>query len=127
LDGIFGTVEKCKLKILDAICSDVEPFVHYDGPPTQYPELSEVYEVAPHIWRLPKKAPAAVVLSWLHMGNWQRYVSDAPINQLRDLCRATDSEVEEFVRDSGVAIVIDSFHDDASWVVAVRPEGRAQG
>lgn len=35
------------------------------------------------------------------------------------------AEVEEFMRDTGAAVAVDSFYDDVSWVVAVRADEAA--
>jgi hypothetical protein len=68
------------------------------------------------------------LLDWLYLGNWQLYVADAPIRAIPDLCRASDAEVVRFMADNDVTAVIDSFHDNLSWVVGLwySKEGRTE-
>ena len=124
LEGSSADVEECKTKLLDAICSQSQPLVCYDESPVGIRELQDAGEVARGIWRLPARAPGSVVLSWLSMGNWQLYVAEAPIAAIPDLCRSPDDDVERFVVDTGVSVIIDSFHDDVSWVVGLKSNGQ---
>lgn len=124
IEGSSTAVEECKTLLLDAICSQSQPFVRYDEPPSEIPQLEGAAEVSVNTWRLPTRALGSVVLSWLYMGNWQLYVADAPVAAIPDLCRSSDVEVEQFVVDAGVSVVIDSFHDDVSWVVGLRGDAQ---
>jgi hypothetical protein len=119
IDGSSTAIEECKTALLDAICSGTQPLVRYDEAPDAVPALKGTMEVTANTWRLPPRVPGSVVLAWLYMGNWQLYVADALIAEIPDLCRSSDSEVERFLSDSGVSVVIDSFHDDVSWVVGI--------
>jgi hypothetical protein len=116
LDGSSRQAEACKADVLAAVCRSARPFVHYEDSPVGL--LEGAAEVVPGVWQLPLGASGPVVLEWLYMGNWQLYVRSEPLVEVPDLCRASDAEVEAFVRESGASVVIDSFHDDVSWVVA---------
>jgi hypothetical protein len=120
IEGLSSRVGRCKTKLLDVICTSARPFVHYEEGPEDIPELNAVVSIEPHVWRLPVGAPGRGLLKWLYLGNWQLYVRDEPLAVLPDLCRSTSAEVEAFIARSGVTVVIDSFHDDMSWVVGVR-------
>ena len=119
IDGLSSQIETLKADLLEEICRDARPFVHYEESPSETTGLEGTVEAAPGIWRLPSRAPGAILLKWLYLGNWQLYVRTAPLPELPDLCRSKDSEVEAFLFKSGVTVVVDSFHDDVSWVVGV--------
>ena len=106
--------EQHKIAVLEAICRHHRVFVRYEEEPG---EIDGVVQVGPQLWRLPVGASAESVLDWLYMGNWQLSVSTMPPADIPDLCRAPDEEVAAYVRKSGVDLVIDSFHDDVSWVI----------
>jgi hypothetical protein len=120
IEGTSSRVEQCKVELLEAICSDARPFVHYEEPPMGEPGLEGSVEVAQGVWQLPLGAAGSVLLKWLYLGNWQLYVRAEPLPQIPDLCRSTNVEVETFVSQCGASALIDSFHDDVSWVLGVR-------
>jgi hypothetical protein len=124
IDGVSAAVEACRSSVLDAICANADAFVHYDEPPTGYAGLDEVHAVTSRIWHVPKGTPARALRDWLYMGNWQLYAAPAPLTRIEDLCRASDAAVAAFVQASGVGAIIDAFHDDVSWVVAIPAELR---
>lgn len=119
IDRCSKAIEEYKAQMLGVLCSRHRPFVHYDEPPEDFQELSAAIEVTPSTWRLPLKAPGVVVHAWLSMGNWLLYIAEAPVSSVPDLCRAKDAEVERFLIDHEASVVIDSFHDDVSWVVGI--------
>ncbi|MFM2448330.1 MAG: hypothetical protein RIS44_780 [Pseudomonadota bacterium] len=122
LDGNSPEVQRCKEDLLPSICLESSPYVHYDEECPSDGILAQCSFVSPGIWRVPRGATGEELLSWLYMGNWQLYVAEEALPTLPDLCRAGLTEVASFIRESGVVLVIDSFHDDSSWTV-----GFAQG
>jgi hypothetical protein len=58
---------------------------------------------------------------WLFaLGNWRIHAATAPIEQSRiDPARAAETELLAWMQENRVAFLIDSFHDDVSWVVAL--------
>lgn len=58
---------------------------------------------------------------WLfNLGNWQAYVADRPVgNDWPDPARAAPKELVSWMSRTGLLVLIDSFHDDVSWVVAI--------
>lgn len=120
IEGTSSRVEQCKVELLESICRDAQPFVHYEEPPMSEPGLDGSAEVAPGVWQLPLGAAGPALLKWLYLGNWQLYVRPEPLPELPDLCRSTDIEVGTFVSQCEASVVIDSFHDDMSWVLGVR-------
>lgn len=119
LDGNSPEVERCKQELLTAICRECSPYVHYDDECPSTGTLSQSSFIRPGVWRVPRGATGNDLLSSLYMGNWQLYVAEEALPTLPDLCRASRSEIESFVRRSGVSLVIDSFHDNTSWSVGL--------
>lgn len=119
IEGSTSRVEQCKVELLETVCRYAQPIVHYYQPPTAVPELGGVVELDGR-WQLPLGTSGAALLQWLYLGNWQLYVRVEPLSNLPDLSRCADAEVEAFMIKSKASIVIDSFHDDVSWVIGLR-------
>ena len=119
LDGNRPEVGRCKDELLTTICQECSPFVHYDDEPPSGGSLASCRMISPGVWRIPLGATGKDLLSWLYMGNWQLYVADEVLTSLLDLCRSKQIEVEAFVQQSRVRLVIDSFHDDTSWSIGL--------
>jgi hypothetical protein len=117
--GNSSQVELFKVAVLEEVCRESRPFVHYEESPAGAPELAGTTE-SHGVWQLPMGARGKAILKWLYLGNWQLYIRTEPLSYIPDLCRSTDSEIRAFLAQSGADCVIDSFHDDVSWVVAVR-------
>ncbi len=124
IKGRGEEIESLKAALLQSICQQCSPFVHYDeaeDPPEQGPlGLSQI--IGRGIWRVPAGTSGESLLAWLFMGNWQLYVADKPLQSVPDLIRANNEEVREFVRLSGVVLIVDSFHDDTDWTLSVSPD-----
>jgi hypothetical protein len=120
IEGSSSRVEQCKRELLESICRDAQPFVHYEESPMGETGLEGSVEVAPGVWQLALGVSGPALLKWLYLGNWQLYVRAEPLREMSDLCRSTDIEVAAFVTQSEAKVVIDSFHDDVSWVLGVR-------
>ena len=119
LDGNSREATRLKEELLQAICDEVSPVVHYDEDPPAEGSLGSSIKVARSAWRIPKGTKSPELLSWLYMGNWQLYVGPDVLTSLPDLCRSSRSEIESFVRQSQVVVVIDSFHDEVSWSIGL--------
>ena len=82
-------------------------------------------EVADGVWQLPADAdPKALVASEaLYCGNWRIIVAERiPSAPMTDFIRAPASDVASFLKRSEAAVLIDSFHDDAVWRIALAQE-----
>jgi len=57
---------------------------------------------------------------WLFaLGNWRIHAAAAPVEHKPiDPARAAETDLLAWMRDNGVSFLIDSFHDDVSWVIA---------
>jgi hypothetical protein len=57
---------------------------------------------------------------WLfHLGDWKFYRAPAPAEKSVDAFRCSASELLAWMRARSVEVLIDSFHDDTDWVVAL--------
>ncbi len=75
-----------------------------------------------HTWRLPESVATRPLLQVpLEVGVWQLYAASgpAPDRALPDLFRDAESEVASKLFDLGITAMIDSWHDNTEWRVAV--------
>ena len=82
-------------------------------------------EVEPGVWQLPVDADsvALVASEALSYGNWQIVVAEQlPPTPLPDIVHAPVSEVASFLRRFEIAVLVDSFYDDAMWRIALAQE-----
>jgi len=119
IDGAGTAVDHLKVRLLELVCADGAPFLHYDEDPPSQPELASVSVLEPGVFRLPTAIHGRALLEWLALGNWLLYIAPRRLTASMDLCRSSDDQVVAFLEHSGAKVVIDSFHDDVSWVVAV--------
>jgi hypothetical protein len=122
LDGLASKTEALRRALLSLAAGFPAVFVHYDGEQPREPSLASAQAVAPRVWRVPSGASGTDLSTWLYMGNWQLYARAAPLTRIPDLSRSDDAGVRRFVQEANVRFVIDSFHDDAQWIIAVRAD-----
>lgn len=73
-------------------------------------------------WRVPADGAleATDASRWLGLGNWTLYSAPTPAaGSPPDAARCGPAELLAWMRQQGVDVLIDSFHDDVSWVVGV--------
>jgi hypothetical protein len=119
IQGNTSSIEQFKRQLLETICVDSAPFVHYEEGPPNRSSLRGTKSVSMGIWQVPSGATGADLMEWLYMGNWQLYLSTEPLDRIPDLCRSTAAQVRVFVQSTGIGLVIDSFHDDVSWTIGL--------
>jgi hypothetical protein len=58
---------------------------------------------------------------WLfNLGNWQAYVAERPVESgWPDPARVAPTELVSWMSRTGLLVLVDSFHDDVSWVMAI--------
>jgi hypothetical protein len=122
LDGTDRGAEQLRIGLLSVASRFPSVYVHYDGDAPSEPSLRGTEQVAPDVWRLPTAATGTDLSAWLYMGNWQLYSRQEPLQELQDLCRASDEAVTAFVREHGLGFIIDSFHDDVHWTIGLQSE-----
>ncbi len=88
------------------------PFVTRDGPAWRLNRLRsarEFYETEPASG----------------LGNWQLYAADEALRMATPNTFRVKPEVTlQFMRDNGISLLIDSFHDDTEWCVALSDPSR---
>jgi hypothetical protein len=122
LDGNDRGAEQLRKNFLAVAARFPWVYVHYDGGTPDEPSLRGAEQVAPDVWRLPIAATATDLSAWLYMGNWQLYARLEPLEEVQDLCRASDDTVTSFIRGHGLAFIVDSFHDDVHWTIGLQGE-----
>lgn len=68
---------------------------------------------------------AAATAAWLEVGDWTLYRGPEVVDwPLPDLARAPAAAILELVAEHRLELLVDAFHDNASWMVAVAREER---
>lgn len=92
---------------------DVRPFVQPDG----------------RAWRVDKRRTASdfyATDSASRLGNWQLYAAERPVEALPDAHRTSPADLIAFMDANGIVLLIDSFHDDTDWCVAICEQQSAE-
>ena len=118
-----------QLAILEVIRRLRDPrFLRFDERPTEW-GLEWIAE-GRHTWRVPETEPAATTLrDFLHYGNWTLYAAPAAVasDDIPDFFRGSPSELQRWIDQHGVVLLIDSWHDDTAWCVALGARTRRAG
>lgn len=106
-----------KTRILEA-CIARGAFLLY-GEPLEDPALRASIEVlGEDRHRLGPGVPVEALSGWLYLGNWQITWPACPPCTL-DVARTAPDEICRFLEEQGLSLLVDSFHDDTDWVVAL--------
>ena len=116
-------VVTCRRELLSCLlASEVSLFIVHGDSPEGCGVPGPWQWVAQSTWKLPKQFdfdhPDAKY--WLfHLGNWCMYSAAAPVQvDWPDPARCSASELVSWMKKHSVTALIDSFHDDVSWVIA---------
>jgi hypothetical protein len=97
--------------------------------PPESPESWEApgswIEAGPGTWQLPVDVAANLLLSsFLHTGNWYLYLGPnaVPPSELPDTYKVQVSDVEAFMQQHELWLLLDAFHDCSEWRVFLRPD-----
>jgi hypothetical protein len=123
-------VDRCKRRILETLLAVPEPvFIAHPDDPEDDEVPGEWLSAADGTWRLPRDLDLdhPNVKSWLHsLGNWVIYAAPQPATlPCPDTSTPCEPELIGWMTESAVSVVVDSFHDDDSWVVALEPPALA--
>jgi hypothetical protein len=117
-------VEQAKLEILRLVASTSTAVIVHPDPPAEH--------VLPGTWTPTPVSRGSFVPSdldltddvlthWLFaLGNWTVFSNSHVPKRYPDLFRSPVSGSLAWMDDSGHDVVIDSFHDDMAWVIALR-------
>ena len=105
-----------------AIHSSSAYLVHPDNP-ADYEVIGEWVSAGSNTYRMPPLLDLedSSTKQWLfNLGNWQAYVADKPVESgWPDPARVAPTELVSWMSQTGLLVLIDSFHDDVGWVVAI--------
>jgi hypothetical protein len=93
------------------------------------PEPAEVegwQRIGEHTWLVPPSMSSRVSLQlYLEAGAWQMYVADTPVkaSDLPDLFKFDSDEGPKELAEVGVLALIDAWHDNTAWRVAIALSG----
>jgi hypothetical protein len=122
--GFFGSkqVEDFKAKFLDQVTQRYLPVYFYYGEPPDEAELQGKWrEIEDSVFEISKPCPSAALMKWLYEGNWLA-TDSAKVEKIPDLIRGTADQAEAFMQNNRLRFFIDSFHDDAYWLMGLREE-----
>ncbi len=123
LDGNDRGAEQLRQSLLSVASRFPSVHVHYDGGAPSERSLRGAKQVATDVWQVPLGATGSDLSAWLSMGNWQLYSRREPLNELQDLCRASDEAVAFFVNKHDLLFIVDSFHDNGHWTIGLQGGG----
>jgi len=114
-------VDAVKRKLLEMVIRTGMSVIHHPDSP-QEEQLPGTWLAGRlrHSWRVPPDLNLAEesVAYWLFsLGNWVICAPEATLDPPIDLARAPVTELLAWLEAQRADIVIDSFHDDVSWVV----------
>jgi hypothetical protein len=123
-DGLrgAGATESTKRQILRAIWDVPQPLFFLCEEPGD-PDLAPFLHQELGAWRIdaqsdPDRFYAAYPVSAL--GNWQLYGAPAPVDgKWPDSFREEPSAIIRFMQTHRMTLLVDSFHDDTDWCVAL--------
>lgn len=91
------------------------------------PDLAPFVSPEGTAWRIDRNKTAAAFYETepaSGLGNWQLYAADKVLTaRLPDAFRSAPDEVLAFMGSHGIVALIDVFHDDTEWCVALREPG----
>ncbi len=127
--GLFGrhrrqrrqAIAGCRRELLSTLLECQEPIFLMHEPPQDWGVPGKWQPASEATWLVPsdfnRDDPA--VQSWLSVGNWTIYSAPTPAEgNWPDPSRCSAAELLAWMRTKSVQALIDSFHDDTTWVVA---------
>jgi hypothetical protein len=116
-------IEACRAELMSCLLSAGGPvFVTHHEPPAEYDVPGEWQPMNEHTWLVPSDFNGHDPASrrWLSLGDWCFYAAPAPApgTSRPDAFRCTAAELLNWMSEQSVEAMIESFHDDYTWVVA---------
>ena len=116
-------VDALKVRLLEIVVRTGSAMIHHPDSPREEKLPGEWREgPQPQTWHVPADLDLAddSIASWLlTLGNWVMLAPDVETTRLPDFARAPIPTVLSWVDEQAIELVIDSFHDDISWVVVL--------
>ena len=118
-------VAACRRELLNTLLRGPGPIFLTHEPPQEYEVPGEWERAGEGTWLVPPgfDLDHPAVAYWLFaLGNWRLYRSPAPAEgNWPDAFRCAAAELLAWTRAKSVCALIESFHDDTDWVVALDP------
>jgi hypothetical protein len=118
----FQRLEVTKLDVLRATWRLPKPLFLVPQEPLE-PELAEFLNRDGTAWRVDKTKGAGAFYRTepaSGLGNWQMYAAERPLTvSLPDTFRTRPEKVLTFMAEQNVNLLIDVFHDDTDWCIAL--------
>jgi hypothetical protein len=127
--GRAQQVDAVKRQVLAALArSGTAIIYHHESPHDE--ELPGLWLPGerPGAWRLPVDLDLAdpAIAHWLFdLGNWTVCAPDVPLGRTPDIARAPAAQLLTWIDQQAIDVIVDSFHDDVSWVVVLGTEHHA--
>lgn len=90
----------------------------YDEPLDDAKLAETLVDLGSGQYRLTAATSLASLADWLYLGNWQIVLPSCPGTTI-DAARATEAVICQYLDSNGLKLLVDSFHDDIEWVVAL--------
>ena len=124
--GVFARSEKlhvaaCQLDLIRTLLDSNSPILIHHDDPSEYDVPGAWSAVGDSVWQFPSdwSVENCDAQYWLNLGNWLIYPASVPIRTcIRDTARSDAASIIDFLRESRVELIIDSFHDNDLWTVA---------
>jgi hypothetical protein len=118
------SVAACRRQLLTIMFGADRPvFLMPPGPPEEYEIPGHWQPAGNGTWLVPPdfKLDDPAVKYWLFtLGDWRLYCAPAPVERKSpDAFRCRAAELLAWMESNAVQALIESFHDDTEWVVAV--------
>lgn len=119
-------VDTMKTRLLETLARTGTAMIHHPESPRDE-KLPGEWLAGPHpqAWHVPVDLNLGdeSIQYWLFtLGNWMMRAPDVETTRFPDFARATVAAALSWVDEQAIQVVIDSFHDDVSWVVVLAPE-----
>lgn len=88
-------------------------FFYEDAPPASIPHEP----VGDEVWLVHPPYEHDQLEKWLYLGNWQAISPGNRAYRPFDSFKSQPAEIDARLREAGVKLLIDSFHDDVEWNV----------
>ena len=114
-------VARSKASLLDAAWQLPGPLFFAPGNPIEE-DLQPFVQPDGRAWRIDKSRTASDFYATepaSRLGNWQLYAAERPVEALPDAHRTSPADLIFFMTANRITLLIDAFHDDTDWCVAI--------
>jgi hypothetical protein len=115
-------VAACRRELLTTLLrSDAVIYLMHHEPPREYDVPGSWQPAGTATWLVPPGFDLGdpVVMHWLALGDWRFYSAPGPAEGGPDVFRSSAAGLMAWMSGKRVRALIESFHDDTEWVVAL--------